>query len=110
MNNIGFKITVEFDCPDMIDEQDFHEEFGCNPDAAYKSIAINDSPLSFCKDQRIVKVEVLGGKQQNEAIDFAKWINDSHWINVAHAGNQWWSVRFLKFYTTEELYEIFKNT
>lgn len=29
--NIGFRITVEFDCTDMIDEKTFHDEFNCDP-------------------------------------------------------------------------------
>jgi len=59
--NIGFRITVEFDCTDMIDEKTFHDEFNCDPMAAYKFISDNfkDSPLNFSEDDRIVKVELL---------------------------------------------------
>lgn len=62
--NIGFRITVEFDCTDMIDEKTFHDEFDCNPMAAYKFISDNfkDSPLNFSVDDRIVKVELLGSQ------------------------------------------------
>jgi len=59
--NIGFKITVEFDCPDMVDEKTFHDEFDCNPMDAYRFISddFKDSPLNFSEDDRIVKVELL---------------------------------------------------
>ena len=60
--NIGFKVTVEFDCTDMIDEKTFLDEFNCDPMAAYKFISdnFNDSPINFSEDDRIVKVELLG--------------------------------------------------
>ena len=60
--NIGFKVTVEFDCTGMIDEKTFHDEFNCDPMAAYKFISdnFNDSPINFSEDDRIVKVELLG--------------------------------------------------
>lgn len=59
--NIGFRITVEFDCLDMIDEKIFHDEYGGDPMTAYKFISDNfsDSPLNFSSDDRIVKVELL---------------------------------------------------
>ena len=59
--NIGFRITVEFDCSDMMDEKTFHDEYGSDPMAAYKFISDNfsDSPLNFSNDDRIVKVELL---------------------------------------------------
>ena len=59
--NIGFKITVEFDCTNMIDERIFHDEFNCDPMDAYKFISNNfkDSPLNFSEDDRIIKVELL---------------------------------------------------
>jgi hypothetical protein len=59
--NIGFKVTVEFDCTNMIDEKTFHDEFNCDPIAAYKFISdnFNDSPINFSEDDRIVKVELL---------------------------------------------------
>ena len=59
--NIGFRITVEFDCSDMMDEKTFHDEYGCDPMAAYKFIQdnFNDSPINFSEDDRIVKVELL---------------------------------------------------
>ena len=59
--NIGFRITVEFDCSDMMDEKTFHDDYGCDPMAAYKFISDNfsDSPLNFSNDDRVIKVEVL---------------------------------------------------
>ena len=55
-------VAVEFDCTNMIDEKTFHDEFNCDPMAAYKFISDNfkDSPLNFSEDDRIVKVELLG--------------------------------------------------
>jgi len=59
--NIGFRITVEFDCSDMIDDKTFQDEYGGNPMAAYKFISDNfsDSPLNFSSDYRIIKIEFL---------------------------------------------------
>ena len=59
--NISFRITVEFDCSDMMDEKTFHDEFNCDAMEAYKFISDNfsDSPLNFSNDDRIVKVELL---------------------------------------------------
>jgi hypothetical protein len=60
-NNVGFKITVEFYCPDMIDEQTLNDMFNSDPLAAYKFISddFNDSPLNFSQYDKIVKVEVI---------------------------------------------------
>ena len=59
--NIGFRITVEFDCSDMIDEQTFQDEYGGDPISAYKFISDNflDSPLNFSNEDRIIKIELL---------------------------------------------------
>ena len=59
--NIGFRITVEFDCSDMMDEKTFHDEYGCDAMAAYKFISDNfsDSPLNFSNEDRVIKVELL---------------------------------------------------
>ena len=53
--NVGFRITVEFDCSDMMDEKTFHDEYGCDPMAAYKFISdnFNDSPINFSEDDRM---------------------------------------------------------
>jgi hypothetical protein len=61
MSNVSFKITVEFDCHDMIDDESFIKDFGSDAMLAYKFISddFNDSPLNFSSDDRIVKVEVL---------------------------------------------------
>jgi hypothetical protein len=58
---IGFRITAEFDCLDMIDEKIFYDEYGGDIIAAYKFISDNfsDSPFAFSSDDRIVKVELL---------------------------------------------------
>lgn len=59
--NIGFRITVEFDCLNMMDEKTFHDEYGCDPWMAYKSITDNfsESPLNFSNVDRIVKITSL---------------------------------------------------
>ena len=59
---IGFKVIVEFDCPDMIDEKTFQDEFNSNPIEAYKFLSCNfkDSPHNFADNERVVKVELLG--------------------------------------------------
>ena len=60
--NIGFKVTAEFDCPNMIDEETFNREYGGDPMLAYKAISDNfsDNPLNFSDDDRIVRVDLLG--------------------------------------------------
>lgn len=59
--NLGFRVTVEFDCLEMMDEKTFHDEFNCNVLAAYRFISDNfsDSPLNFASDDRIIKIELI---------------------------------------------------
>lgn len=59
--NIGFKITVEFTCYNMIDEKTLADEFNNDCLEAYKFISDNftDSPLNFSDSDKIVKVEVV---------------------------------------------------
>ena len=63
MSNIGFKVTIEFECLDMIDKDTFKKEFNSNPLEAYKYISddFNDDVLNFCEYRKgnILKVEVL---------------------------------------------------
>lgn len=61
MGNIGLKITVEFYCDNMIDEQCFIDDFKSDPTAAYKFISddFKDSPLNFSTGDEIIKIEVL---------------------------------------------------
>lgn len=60
--NIGFKIIMELICPEMMDEKTFHDEFGCNAEAAYRLMSDNfsESPFNYCEDEQIVSIEVLG--------------------------------------------------
>ena len=64
--SIGFRITVEFDCPNMIDEETFIKLFLSDPTAAYKYISdnYNDNPSNFSSEERIIKIELLLDKQQ----------------------------------------------
>jgi len=64
--SIGFRITVEFDCPNMIDEETFIKLFLSDPAAAYKYISdnYNDNPSNFSSEERIIKIELLLDKQQ----------------------------------------------
>jgi len=60
--NVSFKITVEYICPDMIDENYLRESFNNNAIEAYKFISDNfsDSVTSFSsKTEKIIKVELL---------------------------------------------------
>jgi hypothetical protein len=59
--NLGFRITVEFDCLYMIDEKTFHDEYNCNILAAYRYISDNfsDSPINFANEERIIKIELI---------------------------------------------------
>ena len=60
-DNVGFRVTVEFDCLDMIDEKTFYEKYKGCPVAAYKIISNNfeDSPLDFCDKCRVTNVALL---------------------------------------------------
>lgn len=64
--SIGFRITMEFDCPNMIDEETFIKLFLSDPTAAYKYISDNysDNPSNFSSEERIIKIELLLDKQQ----------------------------------------------
>jgi len=59
--DIGFRITVEFDCLNMIDIKSFQEDFGSDPVACYRFISdgFSDSPANFSVEDRIVKIEIL---------------------------------------------------
>jgi len=59
---LSFKVTVEFDCHSMIDEDSLRDEFNNNPIACYKFITDNfkDSVINFCDEkEKVVKVEVI---------------------------------------------------
>ena len=60
--SIGLMVTVEFDCPNMLSEQDFHDQFGSDPMAAYRVISDNlsDNPWNFSSDERVISVKVSG--------------------------------------------------
>lgn len=62
--SIGLRVAVEFDCPNMLSEQDFHDQFGSDPMAAYRFISDNlsDSASSFSSDERVISVRVLGSR------------------------------------------------
>lgn len=64
--SIGFRITVEFDCPNMIDEETFIKRYMSDLTAAYKFISDNygDNPSDFSSEERIIKIELLLDKQQ----------------------------------------------
>ena len=59
--NIGFKVTVEYTCLNMVDEKILKEEFNNDPLAVYKFVSndFEDSPDNFSESEEIVKVEIL---------------------------------------------------
>ncbi len=60
--NKTFKVTVEFICKDMIDEESLKDDFNGNAIAAYKMISddFGDSIINFCDGQeKVVNVEVV---------------------------------------------------
>ena len=63
-NNIGFKITVEFECPNMIDDKTLQEEYGGNVMAAYQFISDNfkESVINFSTREKVIGVEILNDK------------------------------------------------
>lgn len=65
--NINFRVTVSFDCYNMVSEKDFHDEFDCNPMAAYRFISDNfrDSVINFSTDEEeVISVELLPQKHR----------------------------------------------
>jgi hypothetical protein len=69
MKNLGFKITVEFYCYDMIDEESFKEDFDSNPTKAYECISdeYQDSIENFTNESKIIKIELM---TENDNIPF----------------------------------------
>jgi hypothetical protein len=59
--SLGFKITVEYICPNMISADDLEKEYGGSPTVAYIYISDNysDSPDNFATRHEILKVELL---------------------------------------------------
>lgn len=59
--NVGFKITVEYICENMIDLEDFERDFKNDPMTAYKAMSddFKDSPTNFSEKEKVVKVELL---------------------------------------------------
>lgn len=60
-NTIAFRVTVEYDCPDMVDEASFYREYEGNAMAVYREISDNfrESPWNYTEVERVVKVEVI---------------------------------------------------
>ena len=61
---IGFKVTIEFDCLNMIDEKSFKDNFNNDPLEAYRYISddFKDSVLNYSNSEKIIKVSVLTKK------------------------------------------------
>jgi hypothetical protein len=59
--NVGFKITVEYTCADMMDVEEFERAFKNDALEAYKAISddFKDSPLNFSDSEKVVKVEPI---------------------------------------------------
>lgn len=61
--NKAFKVTVEYICTDMIDEETLKNEFNDDAMLAYKFISdgFEDSVLNFCEDtkDKVVAVDVI---------------------------------------------------
>lgn len=60
-SNVGFKVTIEFSCPNMIDEETLNRDFGGDLMKAYKFICddFRDNPYNFSEKEDVVKVERL---------------------------------------------------
>lgn len=71
---IGFKITVEFYCENMIDKECFLQEFEGNAEKAYRFISNNyeDSPLNYSTSDKIVKIEILDSAEGKIKVSLAE--------------------------------------
>lgn len=60
-HNVGFRLTIELDCPDMMNEQAFYEVFKGDLLAAYTFISggFADHPFNFSEKDSIVKITLL---------------------------------------------------
>ena len=58
--HLAFKVTVEYICHDMVDEETLQTQYGGDPLEAYRYISddFTDSPASFSNSERVVKVEI----------------------------------------------------
>ena len=65
--NINLKVTIEFYCNDMVDEETFKTEFESNPFKVYESITngFNDDIGNFSEKSKIVKVEICNNEDVN---------------------------------------------
>jgi len=63
---IGFKVTMEFTCPNMIDKEALEKEFGGDLMKAYKFISddFRDSPYNYSTREDVIKVEELAKKEE----------------------------------------------
>lgn len=62
MRDLDFKVTIEYTCKNMIDEESFKDAFKGNPLEAYKMISdnFNDGISNFCNDEgSVIKVELI---------------------------------------------------
>jgi len=59
--SIGFKVLIEFVCPNMIDKETLMEKFGGDLVAAYRWISddFTDSPYNYSTREDVIKVEKL---------------------------------------------------
>ena len=57
--DLTFKVTVEFICPNMIDDEVLREKFNNDPMSAYKWIAEDDNPYSFSESTKVTKVQIV---------------------------------------------------
>lgn len=65
MSDLSFKVTVEFLCHNMLDEEEFINDFNSDAMLAYKFISddFDEHVLNFSSDNgKIVKVEIAKEK------------------------------------------------
>jgi len=64
--NLAFKVTVEFTCYNMVDENTLKKEYKNNVWECYKSISDNhmDSASDFADSEKVVKVEIIDNEKK----------------------------------------------
>ena len=67
MSSLSFKVTVEFICDNMVNDDEFTNDFNSDPMLVYKFISddFGDSVLNFSSDSgKVIKVELAKESKQ----------------------------------------------
>jgi len=99
--------------PDKTISQTYSEEVFKKQPTSIEEAADNANGYSvYAKDKAVIFKEgfIAGARHQEDvAIKFANWIMASHYKIASVGGSLWWEDKNEKEYSTERLFEIFKQ-